>query len=248
VRLVRAELLKAVTTRLLLWFGLGLIGFLVLVVSVHVGSSDRLSLATESTQRSVFAAAGLAAVVGVLLGSLLITTEYNHGTINQTFLAAPVRERLLGAKLAAAVLVVAAVAAAAALATLLIAELWFQGRGESLRLTGTTLGPLLGAVAASALAAAIGLGLGAIVRRQTATTVLILLWLLIGENVIALIPHAARYAPGHVIAGVVVAHAHGTNDALALWPAVLMSLLYAAILCAVGFALVARTDVPGTGG
>ena len=247
MNVLRAELLKSATTRLLFWFGLGLVAFLGLVVSVHVGSSDRFSLATESTQRSVVEAAGLAAVAAVLVGALLVTTEYNHGTINQSFLAVPARERLLAAKLAAALLVSAALAVIACFATLVIGAIWYEGRGEALQLDGTTLPPLLGAVAGSVLAGAIGLGLGSLLRRQTAATVLILLWLLIGENIMGLIPGAARYAPGHVLAAVVVAHRHGVPDALAFGPAVLVGLLYAVALCAAGFTVVARSDVPSTG-
>ena len=245
---LRAELLKAVTTRLLLWFALGLVGFLGLVVSVHVGSSDRFSLATESTQRSVVQAAGLAAIAAVLVGALLVTTEYNHGTINQSFLAVPARERLLAAKLVAALLVTAALAVIGAFATVVIAAIWYEGRGETLVVDSTTLPPLLGAVGASALAAGIGVGLGALLRRQTAATVLVLLWLLIGENIVGAIEGDARYAPGHVLAAVVVAHRHGTPDTLAVWPAVIAALVYGAALCAAGFAVVARSDVPSTGG
>jgi ABC-type transport system involved in multi-copper enzyme maturation permease subunit len=247
VTVFAAELLKAVTTRLLLWFGVGLIGFLALVVSIHIGTSDRFGLTTESTQRDVFQAAGLTAVVAVLVGSLLVTTEYNHGTINQSFLAVPVRMRLLAAKLGAAVAVGVVLAVAAAGVTLVLAELWYQGRGASLNLGGGTLTPLLGTFAASVFAAAAGLGLGAVLRRQTATTVVILLWLLIGENVIALIPGAARYAPGHVLAALVVAHRHGSADALGFGAAALVAAVYAAVLCAAGFAVVAGSDVPSTG-
>src|SRR5205085_1687217 len=68
---LRAELLKAVTTRLLLWFGLGLLAFLVLVLSIHIGSHDLQSLGERSTQRTTLAFGGLAAIVAVLIGSLL---------------------------------------------------------------------------------------------------------------------------------------------------------------------------------
>lgn len=244
---LRAELLKVLTTRLLLWFALGLVAFVALVVSIHVGSTDRLSLATESTQKSVLQAAGLAAVAAALVGSILVTTEYSHGTINQSFLAVPVRARLLAAKLATALLVTAGLAIAAALATVVVAAIWFEGRGEVLQLDATTLTPLFGALAASALAGGIGLGVGTLLRRQTATTVLILVWLLVGENIIGLIPGAARYAPGHVLAGVVVAHEHSSASTLALWPAVLVALLYLVLFCAAGFVAVARSDVPSGG-
>jgi ABC-2 type transport system permease protein len=244
---LRAELLKVVTTRLLLWYGLALLAFLALVVSTHIGSDDPLRLTTPSTQRSVFDAAGLAAVTSVLLGSVVITSEYNHGTINQSLLAVPVRERLLAAKLGAAVLVAAALAVVAGVATLTIAELWYSGRGLTLHLGGGTLTPLLGAICASALAAAIGFGFGALVRRQTASIVVILLWLLIGESVVALIKGAVRYAPGHAVAAVVVAHRNGDTNTLGVWPALATSFVYSAILLVAGAAAVRRSDVPSGG-
>src|SRR5262249_58458185 len=101
---LRAELLKARTTRLLLWFGLGLLAFLVLVLSIHIGSHDPASLRELSTQRSVFAFAGLTAVIAILIGAILITAEYAHGTINQRFLAVPARGKLLLAQLSAPLL------------------------------------------------------------------------------------------------------------------------------------------------
>lgn len=243
----RAELLKATTTRLLLWFGLGVLAFVALVVSTHIGTGAPDELATASNQRMLLESAGLTAVMTALIGSVLITTEYAHGTINQSFLAVPARERLLLSKLAAAVLVGAAVAVLAAIATVLIGELWYAGRGITLHLGGGTWTPLAGAVGAAAIASAIGVGVGAILRRQTGSIVVILLWLLIGENIIGLIHGATRYGPGHVVAAVVGAHVHGTPDTLGLWPAVLLSLFYAAVLCAVGFFLAARTDVPSSG-
>jgi hypothetical protein len=61
------------------------------------------------------------------------------------------------------------------------------------------------------------------------------------------IPDTARYAPGHAIAAVVVWHESGSGDTLAAWPAVLISLLYAAALCLAGFVVVTQSDVPSGG-
>jgi ABC-2 type transport system permease protein len=247
VNVVRAELLKATTTRLLLWFGLGILAFVALVVSTHIGTGSPGELATTSNQRSLLESAGLTAVITALVGSVLMTSEYAHGTINQSFLAVPARERLLTAKLGAALIVAAVLAVLAAAATLLIGELWYAGRGITLHLSGGTWTPLVTVVAAAVLAAAIGVGVGSILRRQTGSIVVILLWLLIGENIIGLIHGGARYGPGHAVAGVAAGHSQSTPDTLAFGPAVLLSLAYAAALCAVGFALAARTDAPSSG-
>ncbi len=243
MRAVPAELLKAFTTRLLLWYALGLLAVLVLVVSVHVGSDDVSSLSAHGTQRMIAEYAGLASVLAVLLGAVLVTAEYAHGTINQSFLAVPIRERLLGAKLAAAVVSAVALAAVGCAATLLLAELWYQGRGIPLELGDGTLIPFLGALGASALAAAIGVGVGAILRRQTLAVVLILVWLLIGEAIINVIGDDAAFAPGHAVAAVIVAHREGNAARLGLWPAVVTCLVYAAVLVGVGTLLVSRSDV-----
>jgi ABC-2 type transport system permease protein len=244
---LRAELLKAVTTRLLLWFGLGLLAFLVLVLSIHIGSHDLEGLSEPSTQRSTLAFGGLAAIVAVLVGSLLVTAEYAHGTINQSLLAVPVREKLLGAKLAAAVLVVFAIAVLTDAATLLIAEIWYQGRGVSLHLGRETLAPFLGAVGASMLAGGIGVGIGALLRRQTGAIVAILLWLLIGEGVITAVGDASRFAPGHALGAVVASHEVGSRDMLGVWPAVVVGFLYVAIFCGAGFLVVLGSDAPSSG-
>lgn len=244
---LRAELLKAVTTRLLLWFGLGLLAFLVLVLSIHIGSQDLEGLSELSTQRTTLAFSGLAAIVAVLIGSLLLTTEYARGTINQSLLAVPLRERLLGAKLTAVVIVVFALAVLTDAATLLVAEIWYHGRGVGLHLDRYTLAPLLGAIGGSILAGAIGLGVGALLRRQTGAVVAILLWLLIGENVITAVGDASRIAPGHVLGAVVAAHQVGASDMLGVWPAVVVGLGYAAIFSGAGFLVVVGSDVPSSG-
>jgi ABC-type transport system involved in multi-copper enzyme maturation permease subunit len=247
VRALRAELLKLLTTRLLLWYAGGLAAFLVLVLSIHIGSDDRADLGRLSTQHGIFTVAGLAAVVAVLLGSVIVTAEYAHGTINQSLLAVPARERLLAGKLGAALIAVFVVAVLADAVTLLLAELWFAGRGITLHIGGDTLAPLLGAVGASLLAGAVGVGLGAVLRRQTGAIVVILLWLLIGEAVIGGIGGDAAYAPGHALGAVAIAHLHGAHDRLSLWGAVATGAFYAVLFCAVGLLVLRGSDVPSSG-
>jgi len=247
VSALRAELLKAVTTRLLLWFGLGLLAFLLLVLSIHIGSEDPGVLGELSRQRSTFAFGGIAAIVAVLVGAILVTAEYAHGTINQSFLAVPVRLRLLVAKLGGALLVVFVLAVLADAATLVISELWYSGRGLSLHLGRDTLAPFLGVVGASLLAAGIGVGIGALFRRQTGAIVAILLWLLIGEGVISAAGDAARFAPGHALGAVVTAHASGTRDMLGVWAAAVVGLVYVAAFCGAGFLVVLGSDAPSSG-
>ena len=247
MKLLRAEFLKARTTRLLLWYGLGLVGFLTFFVSIHLGTADLSQLAKHSEQRTMFAFSGLAAVIAILVGAVLLAGEYAHGTINQSFLATPVRERFVAAKLVAGALVGAAIGLLGALTVFVLGEIWYAGRGVTLHLGNGTLTPVVGVIGASALAAAAGVGLAGVLRRQTATIVLILLWLLIGENVINVSESAARYAPGHVLGAIASAHDHRTQGALAVWPAVVVALIYVAVLAGVGLVAVVRSDAPTQG-
>jgi ABC-2 type transport system permease protein len=247
VRALHAELLKAVTTRLLLWFGVGLLAFLVLVLSIHLGSNDPETLQKLSTQRATLAFGGIAAIVAVLIGSVLVTAEYAHGTINQSFLAVPVRGKLMAAKLGAALLVVLALAVLADAATFVLAELWYHGRGLTLHLSRETLAPSLGVVGASVLAGGIGVGVGALLRRQTGAIVTILLWLLIGEAVISTAGDVSRFAPGHALGAVVAAHTEGSRDVLGVWAAVSVGVVYLVGFCAAGFLAVIGSDVPSGG-
>jgi ABC-2 type transport system permease protein len=248
VNVVRAELRKVVTTRLLLWYGAALLALLALALSTRIASDDRFRLEETSTQHSIFEHAGLVSVFAVLLGTVVVTTEYLHGTINQSLLVTPRRDRLLASKLAAAVLVAILLALLADGLTLLIGTLWYAGRGVSLDLGADhVLAPLLGAVGASVIAAAIGTGFGALLRRQTAAVAVILVWLLIGEAAIGAIGDDARYSPGRALASVVVARVDGGGNTLGVWPAVLTGCAYAVLFVAAGAFAMIGSDVPSGG-
>src|SRR6186713_2997997 len=101
MRLLRSELLKLVTTRLLLWLGLMVLALEVLVIALHVSQDSLASLAEPRTQRDVISIVGVAALVALLVGVVASAGEYGHGTISHTFLVAPMRERVVAAKLVA---------------------------------------------------------------------------------------------------------------------------------------------------
>jgi ABC-2 type transport system permease protein len=146
------------------------------------------------------------------------------------------------------VIVALALAIAADALTLLITRLWYSGRGITFDLGADGVAaPLAGALPAAALAAAIGVGAGALLRRQGATVALILVWLLIGEAAVGAIGDNARFAPGHALAAVVAAHSRGSTNTLGIWAGVATALVYAIVFVAAGFALANRADVPAAG-
>jgi ABC-2 type transport system permease protein len=242
-RLVRAELLKLMTTRILLWLGLLILGLVTLIVSVTAGNNSTDELAQAAHQRDLLTASAISALVALILGIVVAAGEYAHGTVNQTFLVTPVRFRVIVAKLVAAALVGLGLALLAEVGAYALAAVWLAGKSVPSHLAShDTLQLFVGTLIAGAIAAMIGVGLGAVLRRQTGAIVLALIWLLVGEPLLA-IGNAQPYAPGHTMAAVAVNAGRGSGELLHFWPAMLLGLVYATALALLGTWLVARSDV-----
>jgi ABC-2 type transport system permease protein len=242
IRLIRAELVKLSTTRLFLWLGLLILALSAFVTSTTILSNQASTLATVSQQRSIAQFAAVGAIIALIVGIVLAAGEYTHGTIAHTFLVTPVRGRVVAAKLIAGAIVGVLVTGFAELVTWGIAAAWIAGKSVPFMLDDRSiLKTYLGILGAGAIAAAIGVGLGASLRRQTAAIVLALIWLLVGEPVLS-IAGAQEYAPGHAVAAVAVA-GERSSELLAFWPGLLVALAYVAGLAAAGAVAVDRSDV-----
>ena len=242
MRLLRAELLKLATTRLVLWLALLLVALEVLLISLTAAQDGRDDLALASTQRSLVAFAAVSVLISLILGVVALTGEYEHGTVSATFLVAPARERVVAAKIAAAALGGAAVAVFADVVGYGLSALWIAGRSIPSHLgTRDTLAVLGGIVLAAALAGALGVGYGAILRRQTAAIVVVFAWLLIGEPLLA-ITGVQRFAPGHALAAV-VAGGHRSAELLGFWAGLAVTLVYIGVTAVVGTTAVRNADV-----
>lgn len=240
--LVRAELAKLSTTRLFLWLGLLIVALSGFVTTITILSTDESSLATLGQQRSIAQFAAVGAVIALIVGIVQASGEYTHGTIAHTFLVSPVRPRVVAAKLIAGAIVGVLVAGFAELVTWTIAAAWISGKSVPFLLDSRPIfDTYLGILGAGALAAVIGVGLGALLRRQTAAIVLALIWLLVGEPVLS-IAGIQEYAPGHAIAAVAVA-GERSSELLGLWPGLLVALAYGIGFAAAGGVAIDRSDV-----
>ena len=242
IRLVRAELVKLSTTRLFLWLGLLIVALSGFVTTITVLSTDKLSLATLDQQRSLVQFAAVGAIIALIVGIVQSSGEYAHGTIAHTFLVSPVRPRVMAAKLIAGAIVGVLVAGFAELVTWAIAAAWISGKSVPFLLDSRPiLDTYLGILGAGALAAVLGVGLGAVLRRQTAAIVIALVWLLVGEPVLS-IAGIQEYAPGHAIAAVALA-GERSSELLGVWPGLLVALVYGSVFAAAGAVAMERTDV-----
>jgi len=241
-RLVAAEALKVVTTRLLLWLGLLLLGLELLVIALHVSQDSLDSLAEARNQRDVVSIAAVSALIALIVGIVLAAGEYAHGTAAPTFLAAPVRERVVAAKLVVGALAGAVLAAAACAFAWGLAALLLSLRSVSLHLgSGAVLRVLLGTILAAAIAGAMGVGFGSLTQRQTGAIVFAFIWLLVVEPLLA-IAGIERFAPGHALASVVEAGTQG-SDLLSFGAGLGLSVGYVLGFAILGALVVRGSDV-----
>jgi ABC-type transport system involved in multi-copper enzyme maturation permease subunit len=189
--------------------------------------------------------AKLGAVFAGLLGVMSITSEIRHGTIRPTFLVTPQRNRVLSAKVLVSMFFGAAFGLIATALAVGAGSAALAARGiESQLNVGAYALVLVGGTAAGALWAAIGVGLGAVVRNQVPTLIGICAWLLFVEGLlvgdVAGVGDVGRFAPGAAAAAI-----SGQDPDKLLAPAVGLALLvlYTAAAAIAGSIAIARRDV-----
>jgi ABC-2 type transport system permease protein len=179
--LIRSELLKLRTARsfiILSCLGIGLITLLSLATSLFANYSPD----DPTPGLDLISNASTVALFTLMLGVLSVTTEYRSGSIASTLLVEPNRVRVLAAKLIAVVAAGAAMALFTAVVALLIGEAILPGRDYQLGLSDAEVIELIaGTTAAGGLMAALGAGIGALVRAQTGAIVGVLVYLFVVE-------------------------------------------------------------------
>jgi ABC-2 type transport system permease protein len=241
---LRAELLKHRSTFTNPGLFLTMLGLVLLAVLLHglTLPADRLSSASEQVEVFRFGPL-LGALFAGLVGALSITGEIRHGTIRPTFLMTPRRSRVVAAKIVAGALVGIVFGLVAVGVAVAVGSAALAARGIPITLDGGDYALMpAGGIAAAALWAPIGLGLGALLRNQIATLLAIFLWLFFIENLlIDFVPGAGKFAPGAAAAAIT-----GIDPDRLLAPAVgaLLLALYAAAAAATGWIATLLRDVP----
>ncbi|GIH80505.1 hypothetical protein [Planobispora longispora] len=195
-RLIHAELVKARASRTvrvlavlapltcMLWAGLGVA---LLGLEGRMPAEDRI--------RNVYAMAQQAYLFTLLLGILGTAGEFRHQTITWRFLVTPDRGRVVSAKLAAYGIVGLAVAAVSAAATVAAGALLLHLGGHPVTAPGVPAA-LLGAVLAVTGYGLLGVGLGALIRNQTAAVAVALIWFMYADYLLTmLLPGLGRWLP-----------------------------------------------------
>ncbi len=244
---LRAELFKQRSTRT----GLGLFGamlaLVLFVVLLHGFGVPAKNFDSTADQLTVLFGWGevLGALFAALLGAMSITGEIRHGTIRPTFLITPRRGRVVAAKVWASMLIGTGFGLVAGAVAAGVGTAALRARGIDVRLDEGDYALLVaGGAAATALWAAIGVGVGAVVRNQVPALIGICAWLLFVENLlvgdIAGVGDVGRLLPS--AAGKAIS---GQDPGTLLAPTVGLVLLalYAATVAVAGSLATSRRDV-----
>jgi ABC-2 type transport system permease protein len=241
-RLVGSELFKLRSTRTfygLIGSALGLVLLIVVLVTalVDFAPSDR-------PLNDMMSVASLVQAFLLVLGIISVTSEFRHGTITPSLLVVPDRARMTFAKLIASTAVGLAVGLAATVLVVLVVK--GIGSARDLDTSGDPLKLIVGGTLAAGLFAALGVGVGAVVRNQVGAIVGALVYMFVLESLLSIIPGVddviQKYAIGAVSSGLSGLD-NGTGDLLGQVPAGLLFAGYCAVFIAIGLVLMRRRDV-----
>ncbi len=249
--MIKAELLRLVSTRLWLWSlvaavlcGGGLVTLFALLGPENV-QPPMPALDTPEGVRSVLGVLTVTALVPAVIGTVAMTSEYRHRTITVTFLFAPRRWRILTAKLVA--FAIGGVCYGLTVAISAGVALFVQGADFTvpLRLAATM-----------AIYMVLGVGVGALLRNQVAALAVVVGYLYFAELALLAIPGVNAvypYLPGGATSAltdfgyIVDSLAEQTGQAgTALLSAPMGALVlagYALVACVLAIAFPLRRDV-----
>jgi hypothetical protein len=246
VRLLAAEVLKVRTApRTVIGLVLGLVALAVIGSASTAHGVHETPLGDENTMWDVLTVGTTAAIFTLILGILIVTWEYRHGTITQTFLVTPRRENVMGAKLAVSFAAGAVLGALSVALVVITALYWisFDLTSAQWELIGRIL-------LACALWGVLGAGLGALLQSQVEALVAAFVWFLVAEPLISIgFDRFADYLPGAALDRLTQrGPAEGTLELgqdfpFGLWTAALLVAAYAAGFAVLGVASAVRRDV-----
>jgi ABC-type transport system involved in multi-copper enzyme maturation permease subunit len=195
--LLRSELVKVRSTRTSLGLLAAMVGLVLLLVLLYGLAVDSSELVKEEHQRVMLGLGLAGGFIAALIGVMSITTEFRHGTIRPTFVFTPRRGRVLAAKALVSVAVGAVFGLLTEALALGVGIGILHARGADVILSPRDLlGLALGSVAAAALLAALGVGVGAVLRNQVLGVLGFVVWFMVIENlVVNLVSGVGKFFP-----------------------------------------------------
>jgi ABC-2 type transport system permease protein len=248
IRLIRAEFIKLRTTQVWFWLLLAAVAIAALFVIGPLASRDGVQTTADAVDMFIGSVTSYIAVF--VLGVLGVTTEFRYQTITPTVLGTPSRWTLITAKMITYAVVGAMYAAICLLVQLAIAIPWLSAKGVSFSLSSDHVPRVLGGVfIVVALFGIVGLGVGALLRNQIVAVTLGVIFLLILQGVLLIIPgvkHVFPYLPeGGIRAILTITGDRSVNGVDLLGPVggVLVLLAWAFIPAILGASITMNRDI-----
>lgn len=247
VRLVRAEFLKLRTTQVWFWLLLTAVAVAALLVIAPLANNDVRSAEDVS---GMFTSSVTSYIVVFVLGVLGVTTEFRYQTITPTVLATPSRWALIAAKMIAYALLGGLYAAICLLVQLAIALPWLSAKNVDFSLGSDHIPRAIGGVfIVVTLFGIIGLGVGAMLRNQIVAVTLGVIFLLVLQNVLIVIPvvkHAFPFLPGGGMSAILTISGDRTANGVSLLSptgGVIVLLLWALVPAILGASITLNQDI-----
>lgn len=254
-RLIAGELLKLRTTRLA--FGLfataaGLTVLFSILEASRAGTKSVAPLSTAAGLNAVITGGVLTLLFAAVLGVTISSGEFRHETATTTYLATPGRSRVLVAKGVTAACGGAVFGFAGWLIATAVGLGFVASDGYRVQIGDATLARYaVGHILAGALLAAIGVGIGSLIRSQLAGIIGVFAWAVVIESIIGglfssvqpYLPYtAATTLAGSVLGGGAFGPAHGAASSASPLPFAAATSLLAVIAAGIS-AIAARTTV-----
>lgn len=257
MNLLRAEIRKLIYSKST--YGLTLASILISVLSTVVTpiviNQDESglfgSLQDQAMVDGVYANAISSYIFAIILGILIMSGEFRHGTAVATFLASPKRARVLGVKLIVAALAGTVMQILSALIAIVAG--WF-----TLSLYEDVANPsddifwniLIAAALSGAILGVVGVAVGSLIRNQLIAVVSTLVWLFIIEPIVLLLfVDAGKWLPTGAITGMLAiefeSEAIGVDTTEYLTPGLsaLVLLAYGAVFAVIALGTSMRRDI-----
>lgn len=261
---IRAELRKVLSTRTWWVLLLAMAAFLAILAGffafslTSTGGGFDLSQFSDPTDpsRTVYSlATSVGYLVPLIIGSLLMTSEYRHGTLTPSLLAEPRRSRVLAAKTVVAALLGVVYGVVAVAATVAAGAPVLAARGSGAQLGEPDVQRLLAvAVLVMVLWTVVGLGIGGLLTNQVAAIVAVIAFTRLIEPIarLALAPFEATAAVAQFLPGAAADGLQGTSfytqldagtDLLPPWAGGLVLAGYALTLLVLTRLITLRRDI-----
>jgi len=209
-QIIRAEFLKLVYLRstwvyLLIAALFGALNTVATGIAIDSGSSPFGFPNTETTLGvdSVYSNAAGSYVFALIIGILMITSEFKHGTAIATFLVTPKRNRVLIAKIVTGAITGLFVQLVAFLAAVAAAAAYLATQPNAADPTTSKLiSILIAALLSGAVLGIVGIGIGALIKNQAIAVTGSLIWLFLVEPLlITFAPAIGKYLISGAITG-----------------------------------------------